>query len=406
VDLGRLDRGAPGRPADVAVAEAVAVSGAASQLLDVRVVHRVHPGLTLDAGLRIGAEVGVVFGPSGAGKTTLLRLIAGLTRPDSGRIQLAGEVLFDASQGIDRPLRDRRIGMIFQDDRLFPHLDVAANIRFGLKGWRRDQADARLAEVAALCGVSGLLDRSPATLSGGERQRVGLARALAPRPRLLLCDEPVSALDLANRHAMVRRLRDVQRALSIPMLYVTHSVAEAVALGSRLFLLRGGTIVAEGPPLDVLAAARRADDGSIPFEGVLNVFAARIEDHAPEHNATRLRLHDGPELVVGFLDRPEGSPLLVEIRADDILLSRHPVSGLSARNQIPGIVERIVPRGPEAEAVIRTGGLTWIVSLVAPAVAQLELAPGAAVQLIVKARSCHVTSEESHPNRTGHAPDR
>jgi molybdate transport system ATP-binding protein len=206
----------------------------------------------------------------------------------------------------------------------------------------------------------------------------------------LLCDEPVSALDLANRHAMVRHLRDVQRALAIPTLYVTHSVAEAVALGSRVFLLERGKIVAEGPPLDVLAAARRSDDGSIAFEGVLNVFLAHVADHAPEHNATRLRLDDGPELIVGCLDRPIGSPLLVEIRADDILLARHPVPGLSARNQIPGTVERIVPRGPEAEAVIRIGGLTWIVSLVAPAVAQLGLEPGVAVHMIVKARSCHV----------------
>ena len=147
--------------------------------------------------------------------------------------------------------------MIFQDDCLFPHLNVAANIRFGLKGWPREQADARLAEVAALCGVEHLLERRPETLSGGERQRVGLARALAPRPRLLLCDEPVSALDLANRHALLDGLRAVQRAEGIPMLYVTHSPAEAIALGSRLFLLEEGRIVAEGPPLDVLSAARQ-----------------------------------------------------------------------------------------------------------------------------------------------------
>jgi molybdate transport system ATP-binding protein len=370
------------------------VSGPPCEILDVDLVHRVHPGLTFEAALRLGPEVGIVFGPSGAGKTTLLRLIAGLTRPDSGRIRLGNEPLFDSSRGIDRRLRDRRIGMIFQDDRLFPHLSVAANIRFGLKGWRRGEADARLAEVAALCGVERLMDRSPEMLSGGERQRVGLARALAPRPRLLLCDEPVSALDHANRHAMVRRLRDVQRTMAIPVLYVTHSVAEAVGLGSRLFLLERGRIVADGPPLDVLAAARRSDDGSVPFEGVLNVFSARVEEHAPEHNATRLRLDDGPELIVGAFDRPAGSPVLVEIRADDILLSRHPVSGLSARNQIPGTVERIVPRGPEAEAVIRIGGLACIVSLVAPAVAQLELEPGVEVHMIVKARSCHVIDVE------------
>ncbi len=367
--------------------------GPPTDVLDVRLEHRVHAGLTIEAGLRLGGEIGVVFGPSGAGKTTLLRLIAGLARPDSGRIRLDGETLFDSSRRIDRRLRDRRIGMIFQDDRLFPHLSVAGNIRFGLKGWRRAEAHARLAEVAALCGVDRLLDRSPETLSGGERQRVGLARALAPCPRLLLCDEPVSALDLDSRHAMVRRLRDVRRALAIPMLYVTHSVAEAVALGSRLFLLEQGRIVAEGPPLDVLAAARRSDDGSIPFEGVLNVFSARVEDHAPELNATRLRLDDGPELIVGFLDRPAGNTLLVEIRADDILLARHPVAGLSARNQVPGTVERIVRRGPEAEAVIRTIGLNWIVSLVEPAVAQLALEPGTEVHMIIKARSCHVIDD-------------
>jgi molybdate transport system ATP-binding protein len=369
------------------------MTGPAEEILDVRLAHRIHPGLSLEVDLRLGREVGVVFGPSGAGKTTLLRLIAGLTRPDLGRIRLGDETLFDATRGIDRRLRDRRIGMIFQDDKLFPHLSVAANIRFGLRGWPRGQADTRSAEVATMCGVERLTDRSPETLSGGERQRVGLARALAPRPRLLLCDEPVSALDQANRHAMVRRLRDVQRALAIPVLYVTHSVAEAVTLGSRLFLMERGRIVATGPPLDVLAAARRSDDGSIPFEGVLNVFSAHVASQAPEHSATCLRLDDGPELIVGYFDRPTGSPVLVEIRADDILLARQPVAGLSARNQIAGVVERLIPRGPEAEAVIRTGGLTWIVSLVEPAVAQLELRPEATVHMIVKARSCHVLND-------------
>jgi molybdate transport system ATP-binding protein len=283
--------------------------------------------------------------------------------------------------------------MIFQDDWLFPHLSVAANIRFGLKSWPRDQADARLAEVAGLCGVEGLLPRRPMTLSGGERQRVGLARALAPRPRLLLCDEPVSALDLANRLTLLERLRTIQRAEAIPMLYVTHSASEAITLGSRLFLLQHGRIVTAGPPLDVLSTAGRAAAGSISFEGVRNVFAARIASHAPEHGASRLELDEGPALFVPSLERPPGSRLLVAVRADDILLARGPIEGLSARNQIAGILERIVVHGAEAEAVVRTGGLTWIVSLVAPAVAQLELNPGAPVQLIVKARSCHILGE-------------
>ena len=367
------------------------------EILNVQVTHRVHPGLLLNVRLQLGREIGVVFGRSGAGKTTLLRLIAGLTTPHAGKVQLDGTTLFDAGRRVNQPLRHRRIGMIFQDDCLFPHLNVGANIRFGLQRWPRDQAGSRLTHVAALCGVARLLDRRPETLSGGERQRVGLARALAPQPRLLLCDEPVSALDLTNRHALLERIKAVQRAEAIPMLYVTHSPAEAIALGSRIFLLEEGRIVAQGPPLDVLGAARGRSYGSIAWEGVRNVFPARVVNHSPDQSASHLELDDGPKLIVPFLDLLPGTRVSVEIRADDILLARQSINGLSARNQIPGNVVRIVPHGPDAEAVIRTGGLTWIVSLVAPAVEQLELVPGASVHLIVKARSCHVLRDEPIP---------
>lgn len=360
--------------------------------LDVRVSRRVHPGLRLDVALRLGPECGIVFGPSGAGKTSLLRLIAGLDRPDAGYVRLGAETLVDVARRVHRPLRRRRIGVIFQDDLLFPHLDVAANIRFGLRGWSRAEAEARLAEVAALCGVGHLLDRRPATLSGGERQRVGLARALAPRPRLLLCDEPVSALDLEGRFALLERLRAVQQAEAIPVLYVTHAPAEAVVLGARLFLLRAGRIAAEGPPLDVLAAAGR---GPGVLEGLRNVFGATVAAHAPDHGSTRLRLDGGPDLVVPYNARPPGAVVSVAIRADDILLARGPVADLSARNRIAGTVERLVPHGTEVEVLVRTGGLTWIVSVVAPAAEALGLAPGAGVILIVKARSCHLLDPDS-----------
>lgn len=356
--------------------------------LDVRAVRRIHGGLALDVALRLGAECGVVFGPSGAGKTSLLRLIAGLDRPDSGHVRLDGRPLFDADRRIDRPLRDRRVGMIFQDDLLFPHLAARGNIAFGLAGRPRGEAEARLAEVAGLCGVLHLLDRPPATLSGGERQRVGLARALAPRPHLLLCDEPVSALDLDARFALIERLRAVQRAEAIPVLYVTHSPAEAVALGARLFLLEGGRIVAEGDPLETLARRRPG-----PAEGLRNVVAGRVAGHDPAGGETLIRLgeagEDGPMLVIPSVDRPIGSALAVAVRSDDILLARGPLAGLSARNRIEGVVERVVARGPEAEAVVRTGPVRWIVGVVASAVAALELQPGTRVQVVIKARSCH-----------------
>ena len=364
-----------------------------SDALDLRLLRRFHAGLTLDVALGLGPEIGIIFGPSGAGKTTLLRLIAGLDRPDRGHVRLGGERLFDSEAGVNQPLRARRVGMIFQDDLLFPHRDVGANIRFGLKGRPRGESDERLARVAALCGVEHLLGRRPTTLSGGERQRVGLARALAPRPRLLLCDEPVSALDLDSRHILIERLRAVQRAEAIPVLYVTHSPAEAIALGSRLFLLDQGRVVDQGAPLDVLTATRPETGRAARIDRVRNLFPGVVEGHSEEGNATWLRLTDGPRLLVPFQDRPVGTPLTVVVLAEEILLARGPIHGLSARNLIAGAVERVVSHGHDAEVLVRTGAVVWIASVVAPAVAALELRPGAEVHLIIKARSCHVLDE-------------
>jgi molybdate transport system ATP-binding protein len=376
------------------------VSESDSEFLEARVVHRIQESLTVDVSLSLGCETGILFGPSGSGKTTLLRLIAGLARPALGRVCLGGKILFDSAAHIDEPLRNRRIGMIFQDDRLFPHLSVAANIRFGLKGWQRKPAHDRLTEVAALCGVEHLLGRMPETLSGGERQRVGLARALAPHPRLLLCDEPVSALDLANRHALLEQLRKVQQALAIPMLYVTHSPAEALAIGSRLFLLEAGRIVAAGTPLDVLSMSGDAPAGSNTWEGFRNVFPARITNHDEALFASRLELEGGPSLTVPSLEHPVGTRVLVAVRADDVLLSREPLTGLSARNQIAGQVERLVRHGPEAEVIVRTGKLAWIVSVVEIALEELAISPGAPIQLIIKARSCHILGLEDSPPKS------
>lgn len=360
-------------------------------MLEVQLEHRIHPGLRLDLGFAIGEECGVVFGPSGTGKTSLLRLIAGLDRPEAGTLRLGGAVLFDKARGIDVPLRSRRIGMIFQDDLLFPHLDVAANIRFGLKGHPRAEAARRLEEVAALCGVGQLLGRSPATLSGGERQRVGLARALAPRPRLLLCDEPVSALDLNSRHALIERLRAVQRAEAVPMLYVTHSPAEAIALGSRLFLLRDGRLLAEGSPLDVLAAHGLGP--SLRREGIRNIVRGIVAAHEPDGDATRLKLEDGPELVIPRCERPIGAALAVGVRSEDLLLAGGPLVGVSARNVIAGTVERVVTHDSEAEVAVRTGAVRWFASVVGSSVTALELGPGRMVWLVIKARSLQVLDE-------------
>lgn len=355
--------------------------------LEIQLARHVHPGLHINVALTLGHECGVIFGPSGAGKTTLIRMIAGLETPDQGFVRLNGETVFNTREHINRPLRLRRIAMVFQHDLLFPHMSVAANIRFGLKASSRPEAEQRLAEVASLCGVNHLLDRRPETLSGGERQRVGLARALAPRPRLLLCDEPLSALDLPSRHALVDQIRRIQAAESVPILYVTHSPDEALALGSRLFLLNKGKLVAQGHPLEILASNHAGSPVSL--EGVRNVFHATVSGDA-NGGATCLQLNEGPTLIVAKLDLPPSSRVVVSVLAEEVLLSRGPIEGLSARNAISGVVDRVFEHDDEAEVLVRTGGLTWICSVVRPAVSALGLNPGVSVHMIIKARSCHI----------------
>lgn len=355
--------------------------------LRARLIHEVHPRLRLRADFEVGRERAVLFGPSGAGKTTLLRLIAGLVRPQEGEIALGEDVLCDSARKVHRPLRSRRIGMIFQDDLLFPHLSVAANIGFGLRGLGRDEARRRVGEVAALCGVSGLLDRAPASLSGGERQRVGLARTLAPRPRLLLCDEPVSALDLDARHDLISRLKGVQEAEGIPLLFVTHQPAEAVELGTRLLRVVDGVVSDEGEPLPALA--RTADRGGGLF-GLANVLDGVVVGHAPDEGNTLVRLGDAIVLLVPHRDLAPQTPVSVRIPAADILLADGPLPAMSARNRLAGTVDRVIMHGHEAEVVVRTDGIAWIASVTAPSVAALCLAPGRPIGMIIKARNCEV----------------
>jgi molybdate transport system ATP-binding protein len=356
--------------------------------LTVRIGKRIHAKLDIDVDFSIGTECVVIFGRSGAGKTTLLRLISGLESPDRGFVSLDGRTLTDVSRRLRLRLRDRRIGMMFQHDLLFPHLTVEQNVRFGLNRLDRAASARRLAEVAASCGIEPLLNRLPETLSGGERQRVGLARALAPRPRLLLCDEPLSALDLAARSEMIDRLQAVQKSESIPMLYVTHSPAEAIAIGSRLLLMRDGAMIDDGPPLDVLAKPR--DWPTEPIADVRNLFHGIVASHDPVARQTCITLDGGPTLIVAHRNLSLNTPVSVSIRADDILLARGAVEGLSARNRIAGRVEQIIPHDGEVEVIVLAEESRWIVSVVSGAVESLGLACGVEVMMILKARSCHV----------------
>lgn len=278
----------------------------------------------LEVRCSLTANVTAIVGPSGSGKTSLVESIAGLRRA-SGRIAIDDATLLDTVRGIDLPPEQRSIGYVPQDAALFPHLRVAENIRFG--GRDRDRFDV----LVAVLELSPLLNRAPASLSGGERQRVALARALMTMPCLLLLDEPLASIDQPLRERILLYLRRV-RDLGVPMIYVTHQPFEALALSSWCVVLRDGRVAAEGPSRNVLADPELA--GSVD-----NVFEVWEPHHDRDLGITRVTTSDGLALVLPY-DQVEKAmfPLVVRIRADDIVVFGERPSSISSRNVFEGTV--------------------------------------------------------------------
>ena len=221
-------------------------------------------GFDLDLSFSTEGGITALFGRSGAGKTTVINAVAGLLRPDMGRVVLDGETLLDTERGIWVPPHRRRLGYVFQDARLFPHMNLRKNLTFGARYAPRGSSGASVDDVVALLGLEPLLDRAPATLSGGEKQRVALGRALLCHPRLLLMDEPLASLDGPRKQEILpylERLRD--GALGLPILYVSHAVDEIARLADRLVLLQNGQLKAQGALFDVMA-----DPAAVPLLGV------------------------------------------------------------------------------------------------------------------------------------------
>jgi molybdate transport system ATP-binding protein len=200
----------------------------------------------LHAAFEAAGGATALFGPSGAGKTSLINMVAGLLRPDRGRIVLDGETLFDAAKRIDVPAWRRRIGCVFQEGRLFPHLSVRHNLDYGRWMGGHDADPAAFAHVVELLDIGALLDRRPGKLSGGERQRVAVGRALLMRPRLLLLDEPLASLDEARKADILPYLERLRDEAKVPMIYVSHDAAEVKRIASRVVRLDGGKVTAAG----------------------------------------------------------------------------------------------------------------------------------------------------------------
>ena len=331
--------------------------------------------LPLDDGL-----VTVLFGPSGSGKTTVLRAIAGVDRPDRGTIRFDGEVWFDAEARTFVPPQKRRVGLLFQDYALFPHLSIAGNLAYGLGRLKRPEREARIHQTAERMRIADLLRRRPAELSGGQRQRVALARALAPKPRLLLLDEPLSALDAPTREELRGELRRTLEESGIPALVVTHDRIEALALGDRMVVIAGGRVRQVGAVPEVFSAP--ADAEVARAVGTENVLAVRLVSRSGGLVKVRAGGLELTAIDPGHLE----DEAFACIRAEDIILEEAPGAPSSAQNLLLGAVATRFDEGVLTRVGIDCGA-RLVVLVTGRSADALGLVPGKPIAARVKAPS-------------------
>ena len=347
-------------------------------------------GDSLDVAFHAPAGFTIIFGASGAGKTTLLNCVAGLATPETGRIASNDRTLFDSERRISIPIRERKIGYVFQDLALFPHLSAEQNITYGLAKLNQAERRSRTQEVLQSFRIEPLRHRKPSELSGGERQRVALARALVTDPCVLLLDEPLTALDYATKSRILDDLRAWNETHRVPILYVTHSRDEVFALGERVLVLEQGRIVAQGPPHEVFSAPHLETVAQLV--GFENIFDAVVEAIHEDRGTMTCRLASSDvRLETPLVRASVGAQLRIGIRAGDVLLATAEPHEISARNIIPGRVISAERRDMIVLARIDCG-VSIDVQLTLAARDALRLTEGREVWLVVKTHSCHLMS--------------
>jgi len=360
----------------------------ASLAVDIR--KRLSREFVLEANFAAPAGITIVFGRSGSGKTTLLNCLAGLMRPDAGRIALDAHPLFDASGGIDVPPQKRAIGFLFQDLALFPNLTVAQNVEYGVAKLPTRTRHERAASILEAMRVGALKNRKPAEISGGEKQRVALARSLVTDPAMLLLDEPLTALDAATKSGIIADLRAWNAAHGIPILYVTHSLQEAFAVGEAVLVLEAGKIIARGNPAEVLDAPRQEIIAQLA--GFENLFDATVRELHEDRGTMTCGLTGSTlELEVPLTYSQPGARLRIAIRAGDIMIAESRPHQISARNVFPGTIASMRDEAHGAMLTVEAGR-TFAVQMTLGSRDDLRLRAGAPVWLVIKTYSCHLVA--------------
>ncbi len=344
-------------------------------------------GFSLQASGAFGPGITAVFGPSGAGKTTLLGAIAGSVSPSSGRISLFGRTLFSSDQKTNLPPERRRVGFVYQDAALFPHMTVEKNIAYGHRLTSKQRRRLIPSELCDLLGISNLLQRRPADLSGGEKQRVALARTLAASPELLLLDEPTSSLDVRLRGIVMGYLKLVHRELAMPMVYVSHSISEVLAIADSVLMLDHGKVQGFDNPRRLLNRISTADEDA-DAGTVDNILDGQVIESHSNGAPGKVSVGDA-RLVASTGQRQFGEKVVLAIGSREIIIATEQLSGISARNILQGNVVAVDGTGQQRTVTVDCG-TNLMAEVTVAAVDELGLEPGKDVYLVIKSSSIAV----------------
>lgn len=336
----------------------------------------------LDVRFTSARGITALFGRSGAGKTSTVQMIAGLLTPDDGRISVGGRPLFDRQKRIDLKTAARRVGVVFQEGRLFPHLNVRQNLRYA----KAARANPEFGAVVDLLGLAPLLDRNPVTLSGGEQQRVAIGRALLSQPDILLMDEPLASLDAARKADILPFIERLRDEAGLPIVYVSHQIEEVARLADTVVLLSGGKVAASGSVEDIFS-----DPDLMPMTGRFQagaVLAATIAEHNPADGMSRLTFAGG-HLWTPSVPGHIGEAMRVRVRARDVSIAVDRPTGISIRNVLPGTVDAVLAaEGPFRTVSVLVGeasqGSRISATVTAAAVRDLDIRVGSPVFVLIK----------------------
>ncbi len=328
-------------------------------------------------------SVTILFGPSGSGKTTILRCLAGLEQPEEGTISVGEELWFDAANRVTVPPQARRLGYMAQDYALFPNYTVEGNIAYGLTGLSAQEKKARVDEVLHLLQIESMAQQNPTQLSGGQQQRVALARAIARRPRLLLLDEPLSALDTPMRARLCKDLRTLLTQLAIPSVVVTHDWTEALVLGDHMAVIDNGRMLQTGTPQDVFSRPINAEVAHVV--GIETVVQGTITEVRDELATVQI----GTVTVTALASPHFGPDVFVCLRAEDVTLELTGSADTSARNHLKGTVQTIISLGALVQVTLDCGFLLTAL-ITQSALRELNLRLGSAIRAAFKAGAVHL----------------